>query len=366
MTDLPERPLLKRGLRRVWRDHETLQLGIEPRHAVVLRGVTRADETVLDLLDGSRDVASVVAAAGDAGVDELSVRRLLQMLGRARALDDGGLQPSGNERERQRLAPDALTLGLLDRRPGAAAQALTARAAATVVVHGVGRIGSTVVALLAAAGVGRVVCIDPRAVQAADLTPAGACEPAATSRADDAVQRAAERYGADRVVTRSTAAPTLAIVAPVGSTPAPEVMTTVRETPHLLVQVRETSAFVGPLVVPGMTTCWRCVQIARSDRDPAWPAISAQLTGVAVAVEPADVALTSLAASLAVAHALAWLDRDAVARMDGVPSLDGIVEFDLAHLRLRRRTLQPHPDCGCGAADAQAPSLVPSAQDRPA
>jgi bacteriocin biosynthesis cyclodehydratase domain-containing protein len=364
--DLPSRPLLSRALRRVWRDHETLQLGIEPRHAVVLRGVSRADERLLDLLDGTRSVDAIVEGAGEAGVDELACRRLLQMLARARVLDDGALQPGGNERERQRLAPDALTLALLDRRPGVAAQALADRAATTVAVHGVGRIGATVVGLLTAAGIGRVVCVDPRAVRAADLTPAGAAEPTARSRGDDAMQRAGQRYGADRVVTRSTAAPSLAVVAPVGSTPAPEVMATVRRTPHLLVQVRETSAFVGPLVVPGETTCWRCVQIARSDRDPAWPAIAAQLTGAGIAVEPADVALTSLAASLAVAHALAWLDRDTVARPDGVPSLDGIVEFDLAQLRLRRRTLRPHPDCGCGAADAQAPSFVPSAQERPA
>lgn len=366
MTDLPSRPLLSPALRRVWRDHQTLQLGIEPRHAAVLRGLTRADERLLDLLDGSRPVEAIVAAAAALDVDELSTRRLLQMLVRARVLDDGATQMRGNERERQRLAPDALSLALVDRRPGAAAQALAGRAAATVAVHGVGRVGSTVVALLAAAGVGRVTCIDPRPVCAADLSPAGALEPSATGRADEAATRATERYGVDRVVTAVAPAPALAIVTPTGSVPSPEVMTAVRDVPHLLVQVRETSAFVGPLVVPGESTCWRCVQIARSDRDPAWPAIAAQLTGAAPAVEPADVVLASVAASLGVAHALAWLDREAVARPEPVPSLDGIVELDLVDLRLRRRSVRPHPDCGCGAADVQAPSLVPSAHDRPA
>ena len=373
MSDsLPARPLLNRALRRLWRDHETVQLGIEPRHAVVLRGLTRADERVLDLLDGTRSVETIVEAAAGAGVDELSARRLLHALVRAHALDDGAVQPRGNERERQRLAPDAFALALVDRRVGVAAQALADRAAATVAVHGVGRVGSTVVALLAAAGVGRVTCHDPRPVCAADLAPAGAVEPSATSRADDAVLRGTQRYGADRVVAATgpaptpTQSPTLAIVAPTGSVPAPEVMTTVRDVPHLLVQVRETSAFIGPLVVPGQTACWRCVQVARSDRDPAWPAIAAQLTGSAPALEPADVALCSLAGSLAVAHATAWLDRASVARPGGVPSIEGIVEFDLVDLRLRRRSLRPHPDCGCGAADVQAPSLLPSAQDRPA
>lgn len=366
MTDLPARPLLNRGLRRLWRDHETLQLGIEPRHAVVLRGVTRADERVLELLDGTRDVNTVVESAADAGVDELSCRRLLQLLLRAHALEDGALQPRGNERERQRLAPDALSLALVDRRPGVATAALSARAAATVAVHGLSRVGSTVAGLLAAAGVGRVLCSDARAVSAADLTPAGAVEPSATSRADDAVARGSERYGAGLLVAGVATTPTFAVIAPSTAVPSPEVMTNVRDVPHLLVHVRETSAFVGPLVVPGESTCWRCVQIARSDRDPAWPAIAAQLTGATPPVEPSDIALASLAASLAVAHTLAWLDREAVVRAAQVPSIDGVVEFDLVDLRLRRRSLRAHPDCGCGAADAQAPSLVPSAQDRTA
>ena len=332
----------------------------------MLRGVSRAVEGLLELLDGTRSVEQVVEAAAAAGIDELSCRRLLALLLRARVLDDGALQPRGNERERQRLAPDALTLGLLDRRPGAAAQALDARARAIVAVHGVGRIGSTVVGLLAAAGVGTVGCNDVRPVTAADLAPAGAAEPSATSRAEDAVTRAAQRYDAARVVAGVASTPTFAIVAPTGAVPAPEVMTAVRDVPHLLVQVRETSAFVGPLVVPGETTCWRCVQIARSDRDPAWPAIAAQLTGTTPPVETSDIALTSVAASLAVTHALAWLDRETVARPLALPSIDGVVEFDLVTLRLRRRSLRAHPDCGCGAADAHAPSLVPSAHDRPA
>ena len=37
------RPLLKPALRRLWRDPATLQLGIDPRHAVVLGGVDLAD-----------------------------------------------------------------------------------------------------------------------------------------------------------------------------------------------------------------------------------------------------------------------------------------------------------------------------------
>jgi bacteriocin biosynthesis cyclodehydratase domain-containing protein len=358
--------MLNAALRRVWRDHETLQLGIEPRHAVVLHGMTRADERVLELVDGSRGVDDIVTEAAARGVDELTVRRLLAVLARARVLDDGAMQPRGNERDRQRLAPDALSVALLDRTPGAAARALVARKDATVSVHGVGRIGATVVALLAAAGVGRVLCLDEGPVRAADLTPAGPDEPDGTTRVEAALARAQAKYGAERVVAKTTAPPALAIVAPVGCIPAPEVVASVRDVPHLFVQVRETTALVGPLVVPGRSTCWRCVQIARTDRDPCWPALAAQLTGVTPPVEPADVALCSIAASLAVVHALGWLDREGGVRSSLVPSVDGIVELDLSDGRLRRRSLAPHPECGCGADGGLDLSAVSSLHDRSA
>lgn len=362
---LPQRPLLNPALRRLWRDQETLQLGIEPRCAVVLRGLTHADEKVLELLDGTRDVDAVVERAAALGVgDEMSVHRLLRTLARARVLDDGVLQPKGNERDRQRLAPDALTVGLLDRSPGAASRALSARGEATVLVYGVGRVGSTVVSLLAAAGVGRVACIDDAPVHAADLAPAGAAEPSAESRASTAVDRATKRYGADRVVAGPHASPTLAVVAPSGCMPAPEVVAAVRDVPHLLVQMRETTALIGPFVIPGSATCWRCVQIARTDRDPSWPALAAQLTGTTPPVEPADVALSSAAASIAAIHVLGWLDRQAGVRSAAVPSVNGIVELDLADGRLRRRSLSPHPECGCGAADGQALRTAGSIHDR--
>lgn len=47
--------------------------------------------------------------------------------------------------------------------------------------------------------------------------------------------------------------------------------------PHLPVRVRDGTGMVGPLVVPGVTSCLGCADLHRSDRDAAWPAIAAQL-----------------------------------------------------------------------------------------
>ncbi len=48
-------------------------------------------------------------------------------------------------------------------------------------------------------------------------------------------------------------------------------------TPHLPVRVRDGAGLVGPLVMPGMTSCLRCADLHRSDRDENWPAVAAQL-----------------------------------------------------------------------------------------
>ena len=47
--------------------------------------------------------------------------------------------------------------------------------------------------------------------------------------------------------------------------------------PHLLVRVRDGTGLVGPMVIPGQTSCLACADLHRSDRDAAWPALAAQL-----------------------------------------------------------------------------------------
>ena len=44
---------------------------------------------------------------------------------------------------------------------------------------------------------------------------------------------------------------------------------------HLPVRVRDGTGLVGPLVIPGVTSCLACADLHRSDRDAAWPAIAA-------------------------------------------------------------------------------------------
>ncbi len=134
------RPALKPGLETVWRNRDTVQIGIDPRRAIALTGM-RGAAGLLRLLDGSRDRHQVLDAARDLGMDAAAADRVLTLLAAAGALDDfpagghGGL-PAGTRVE---LAPELATSSLAHRDADGGARILARRQAARVRVHGASR-----------------------------------------------------------------------------------------------------------------------------------------------------------------------------------------------------------------------------------
>jgi bacteriocin biosynthesis cyclodehydratase domain-containing protein len=117
-------------------------------------------------------------------------------------------------------------------------------------------------------------------------------------------------------------------------------------TAHLPVRLRDGAGVVGPLVLPGRTACLRCLELHRRGRDPAWPAVAAQLVGQPGRGDPACAVAAS---ALGAAQALAALDG--IAGGGGTPPvLDATLEVDPTAGVLLRRHWPAHPDCGCGAA----------------
>ena len=87
-----------------------------------------------------------------------------------------------------------------------------------------------------------------------------------------------------------------------------------RGRPVLPVVLHGLEAVVGPVVVPG-GPCLRCLDLARADLDPAWPALLGQLVPVTVGAGPevsGETTLVALTASMAAMVALAVLDGHAV------------------------------------------------------
>jgi bacteriocin biosynthesis cyclodehydratase domain-containing protein len=115
---------------------------------------------------------------------------------------------------------------------------------------------------------------------------------------------------------------------------------------HLPVRVRDGTGLVGPLVIPGVTSCLSCADLHRSDRDAAWPAIAAQLRDTVGVADRATLLATA-------ALALSQVNR-VIAAVRGPhegpdlappPALNATVEFDFYACSMAARRWTRHPQC---------------------
>ncbi|MCU1641557.1 MAG: hypothetical protein JWN03_1832 [Nocardia sp.] len=114
-----------------------------------------------------------------------------------------------------------------------------------------------------------------------------------------------------------------------------------RRIPHLQVRIRDGRGVIGPLVLPGATSCLRCADLHRCDHDPDWPHLCAQLLGRVGYLSPAGIAATA-------ALALGEVETIAYGRDDQAPAtLNSTLELDLDSHHLEFRPWSVHPHCGC-------------------
>jgi hypothetical protein len=204
--------------------------------------------------------------------------------------------------------------------------------------------------------------IDPSPATSVDPSPATSVNPSRTgpvnpSRTGPVNPNHAAPVDADRAapVNPSRAAPVnpnpavpspgdpnFAVLAPTGSTGRDEAAEFLRHgIPHLFVQVTELTGVVGPLVVPGESSCLRCHDLHRADRDRHWPLLLDTSVRRPPAAPACDASLAATVAGLASAQVLAHLDGFAPA------AVDGTIEVTLPHGLPRRRSWRRHPGCGC-------------------
>jgi bacteriocin biosynthesis cyclodehydratase domain-containing protein len=361
------RPVVKTALRRVWRDASTVQIGVNPDRAVVLGGVGGKTADLMAAFDGTKDHQDLRLTARELGLDPRVADRLIGLLADASVIDDAATSPAAlahlDHAERDRLAPDLASISIVSGRPDAGISTMAVRQQAGVVVIGAGRVGAAIAALLSAAGVGRIAIDDPATCRPADCAPAGSALPDVGATRAQAARAAIHRVSAS---VRTSSPPSagrsgadrfdIAVVAPSSALDPHVTEALVRAgTSHLIAQVRETTGVIGPLVVPGRTACLRCLDLHRSDRDPAWPLIAAQLAtrGHRPSVQACDVALATLVASVAALQVLEEIDAAAGATTADATSrtpcatYNGTLEITLPDWRIRRRSWSPHPACGC-------------------
>jgi bacteriocin biosynthesis cyclodehydratase domain-containing protein len=310
----PHRSLLVLGPR-------SRRLGLDPEHAVDVDDLDPALAPMLDELSGG---------AGPSVVDSARL---------AATATCRGAPPGAADDLLRRLLDAGL---VVDAR--AAHRIAARRAHSTVLVSGSGPLAAGVVTGLVQAGVGTVRADAEGPVRAADLG-TGLVD---ADRGDDrlaALGAAAARLVPGTVVgpPPQRLVPDLVVLTD-AQTPDPKAVARLLAggVPHLIVRLRDGTGVVGPLVLPRRTACAHCVDLRRSEHDPRWPGVAAQLVGRPGQADPACVAAT---AAFGTAQALAALDGA------GEPAvIDATIELDATAGTVRRRSSPPHPHCRCGAA----------------
>jgi len=302
---------------------------------------------VISLLDGSRDRDQVLAAAEERGIPTETADRVLTLLAAGGALDDF---PAGTLRVlpqplRARLAAELATVSLARQDGDGGARTLARRRAAYIRIRGTGRIAAAIRSILVTAGIGDVSGgIDPESQPS---------RPDPTTAARGSIARTPPRpsrkAGARPPARPPMVGPPLPDLAVLIGQPDPELSTALMSdrTPHLVASASEAIGVVGPLVVPGRTACLRCLDLHRTDRDPAWPLILAQLAGRQPVPLACDAPLAVAVAAQAASQALAFVDS--AAAPDAVAN--GTLELVLPGWQWRRRTWPPHERCSCGTSD---------------
>lgn len=126
-------------------------------------------------------------------------------------------------------------------------------------------------------------------------------------------------------------------------------------TPHLPVCVQDGIGVIGPLVLPGYSSCLRCADLHRTEADPEWPLLAARMAAAPGGADPETVAVTAVLARREIDDLTRRL-----AAPDGAPPQ--ILDHRLqVHARPAGTRLVPaplHRRCDCRTLRAPLPSAA--------
>lgn len=345
------RPRLLPGLQVLHRGRGELQVGTDPRHAVVLLDVPEALAKLLHTLDGRDTAAELTARAGP--IEPSTLDRVLTDLAKFGMLEDAAVAEPGTTVP-ARLAADCSWWAL--RTAQERVNANVRRMQAAVLIHGGGRVAVSLATLLAAAGVGWVSTITEGAV-APEEVGCGYLEEDVGKRRSIAIRKAIVRTAptANTSPLPRTRKPDLVLLAD-AAVPDPHLVQRLFTdgAPHLVAWAGEGVGMVGPLVVPGRSSCLHCVDLHKTETEPAWPALATQLAG---RTQPADLASAQASAAFAVSQALRVLDgpRRAGKRIPvdptDLPVWGAAIEIDTFTGETLRTNWPKHPYCACSSVE---------------
>ena len=293
----------------IQRATDEIQVGVDPDHALVFRGSGFGE--LMKLLNGSRPTSAIKDAGRTAGLTIDQVTGALDALAAAGLLTEPAASP---------YTPSLASLN--------------------VRLIGAGAVGHQLARLLAASGLGTLYVYDceppDRAVYPAAGVLASRAEALRSALADTGITISTLSHWSKPEMDQ------LDLTVLACDRPEPDRAITdhlIRtDQPHVLLRCWGNGVSVGPLVIPGQTSCLRCADLARSDADPAWPVVLGQLSRMQIDSPPT---LLAWAASVAAAQVLAVLHGE-------LPESAGsTLELSWPDLVTRLRHWPCHARCGC-------------------
>ena len=268
-------------------------------------------------LQGERDLAQALGLGSERGLRPAMMRRLLRAGVRSGLVDDASAMPESLRdvpvHLRDLIAPDVTAARHLHGATARARDTIDRRQRAEVAIQGSGPVAEAVALVLTCAGVGNIA-------------------------QDRATHSSSKRH---RRATHQRACHVLCDTAHPDAAADPDAMAL--DIPHLAVAVTGARAVIGPLVIPGRTSCLRCRDLHLADADDTWPRAAVQWA--ARRPGPAAAGLAHLSGAWAALHALAVID----AGSDDVqaPAINAALIVTLPDAAAELESRPPHPLCGC-------------------
>lgn len=313
---LPHRPWSRDDVPVVWRSDTCVEMGWPPRQ-LRLEGVDRAHIAWLLGLHGDRELGEALARGREQGLTPALMRRLLTAGVGSGLVDDASQMPEtlrdAPVHLRDLIMPDVIASRHIHGGTAQAREAVDRRQRAEVAIHGTGPVADAVALVLTCAGVGSVV-------------------------QDRATHSASKRH---RRGILHRACHVLCDIAHPDAAADPDAMAL--DIPHLAVAVTGGRAVIGPLVIPGRTSCLRCRDLHLADADGTWPRAAVQWA--ARRPGPTAAGLAHLSGAWAALHALAVIDLGPGEVR--VPVMDGAFVVALPEASISWEPRPAHPLCGC-------------------
>lgn len=341
-------PQLAPGVHFFERNESQIQIGINPSSAIILD--KQIGKQIFQLLSGNNSVAQICLELNQAGFTESSGRNFLIQLANLGLLTAGPTTQTYDDKNPvsglQRLNLNRETVG--------SHQAMKARIACEIAIHGAGRLGTTLALLLASSGYPNITVRDSQLVREDDLTPWGASRVDIGNRRDHTVRNLMERMirgaSSHKNSLRFQALRRVEILLPDQRANFPWIAATSADTfaakdiSYLFAATSSSASLISSIITPGQQPCLRCLHLHRCDQDPAWPRIELQVAAHS-AVDTAPIALIIRTALLIQATLNRWVDAD----FADAPANSASSFTQLGLLASQDETYPTyfHPACGC-------------------